>query len=129
MELALRYGNDNPVQLNAISESQNIPKKFLIQLLLRLKNAHIVNSSRGISGGYYLARRPSQISLADVFKAIDETLIESPKRRRPGKGSDTDRLVLGILGELSQETARRLEEITFDKLISQVKREAMTYYI
>lgn len=129
MELALRYDNDNPVQLNTISQSQGIPKKFLTQLLLLLKNANIVNSSRGVSGGYYLARRPAQISLADIFKAIDDTVIGSPKKARPGKSSDTDKLILGILSELSQDTARRLEEVTFDKLTSQVKHQALTYYI
>jgi DNA-binding IscR family transcriptional regulator len=47
LELALRYNKENPVQINTICEAQVVPKKFLIHLLLRLKNANIVNSSRG----------------------------------------------------------------------------------
>lgn len=129
LELAVRYKGDNPVQLSAVSESQGIPKKFLIQLLLRLKNANIVNSSRGIAGGYYLTRPPSQISLADVFRAIDEGILEVPKKMRSAKASGADKLILRVWGEISRETIERLEAITFDKLGADLKGEQLTYYI
>ena len=72
IELAIRYNGENPIQLNVISDSQEIPKKFLIQILLRLKSAKIVNSSRGTAGGYFLAKPPSKVSLADVLMAVDD---------------------------------------------------------
>lgn len=129
IELSLRYNGDNPIQLNVISDSQGIPKKFLIQLLLRLKNAGIVNSTRGSQGGYYLTRPPSRISLADLFKAVDDVILAVPKKARPGKTTDTEKILLGILTGISEDTAERLAAITFDKLTAQIKNEQLTYYI
>lgn len=129
IELAVRYKGDNPVQLSIISESQKIPKKFLIQLLLRLKNANIVNSSRGVSGGYYLIRPPSQISLADVTRAIDDSIIEAPRQTSGTKVSDTGRVISRIWSDISKDTVRRLENITFDKLVSQIGNHQLTYQI
>jgi len=129
LELALRYNGDRPIQINTLCEAQGIPKKFLVQLLLRLKNANIVNSSRGVSGGYYLTRPPSRISLADIFRAIDDTIIGSPKQTRGAKISEADRLISHVLEDASRETVARLEGVTFDKLVSQLKKEQITYYI
>jgi Rrf2 family protein len=129
LELSLRYRKNGPVQLSTISEAQGIPKKFLIQLLLCLKNANIVNSSRGIAGGYYLTRPPSQISLADVVRAIDETIIGPPREDRRSKASEADKLLGRIWADAAKETARRLEEMTFDKLAAQIGSEQFTYQI
>jgi Rrf2 family protein len=129
LELALRYEKNGPVQLSVISESQGIPKKFLIQLLLRLKNANIVDSARGISGGYYLTRSPSRISLADVIRAIDDSIIEVPRDEKRLKGSDSDKLLSRIWSDITRYTAKRMEEATFDKLMSQIGSGQLTYQI
>jgi len=129
LELALRYGQNGPIQLSVISEAQNIPKKFLIQLLLKLKAANILDSSRGISGGYNLTRPPSQISLADVTRAIDDSIIEAPKETRGIKASDTNRAISRIWSDIAKDTARRLENTTFDKLIAQIKNQQIMYQI
>lgn len=129
LELALRYKDGSPVQISAICRSHDIPNKFLVQLLLRLKNANIVNSSRGAAGGYYLMRPSSQISLADVFRAVDESILESPRTAKGGKASQTDKLIVKIWGDISKEVVGRLEQITFDKLTAQLKSEQMIYYI
>lgn len=129
LELALRYDKNGPVQLSTMSESQGIPKKFLIQLLLRLKNANVVDSSRGVSGGYYLTRPPSQISLADVVRAVDESMIEAPKEFRGLKGSQSERLLSRIWSDITRNVAKRLEELTFDKFVSQLNKEQLTYQI
>lgn len=129
LELALRYNKDNPVQINTICEAQGVPKKFLIHLLLRLKNANIVNSSRGAAGGYYLSRPPSQISLADVFMAVDDTIISSQKKTQSGRGADSDQQIWRIWSDINKDIESRLEEVTFDKLIFGIKNTQLTYYI
>lgn len=129
LELTLRYNRDNPIQLNTISESQRIPKKFLIQLFSRLKNAGIVNSSRGLAGGYYLAKPPSQISLADLFKAIDDSIIGRSEKSALARVSEADRLLRNILDGINKEITDRLEEITFDKLAARINKEQLTYNI
>src|SRR5205085_3667327 len=73
--LVLGLNYDRPVvRIQTISEQQNIPKKFLEQILNDLKSAGIVQSKRGVSGGYRLARRPEEISLASVIRHIEGAL-------------------------------------------------------
>ena len=71
--LGLNYG-EPVVRIQTISQQQNIPKRFLEQILNDLKSAGIVQSRRGMSGGYRLARRPEEITLASVVRHIEGAL-------------------------------------------------------
>ena len=66
--------SDEPVKADTIARAQDIPLKFLLGILSDLKRAHLLRSQRGAEGGYWLARRPGEISLADVIRAIDGPL-------------------------------------------------------
>jgi Rrf2 family protein len=71
--LGLRY--DEPlVRIQAISDEQSIPKRFLEQILNDLKSAGFVQSRRGVAGGYRLAKRPEEITLAAVVRHIEGAL-------------------------------------------------------
>jgi Rrf2 family transcriptional regulator, cysteine metabolism repressor len=73
--LVLGLNYDQPVvRVQSISEQQRIPKKFLEQILSDLKSARIVQSRRGVAGGYRLARPPEQITLAEVVRHIEGAL-------------------------------------------------------
>lgn len=127
IELAVRYGGDVPVQIGAISKAQDIPKNFLMQLLIRLKNAGLVASARGIAGGYYLAKEPSRITLADVIRAVDDNIIEVPAGK--AKGPEASKLVLGVWSVICREMVSKLEGITIDGLAAKLKREELSYHI
>src|SRR5262245_36917375 len=71
LELAGQYGRPEPVRIRTIAEKHDIPPRFLVQILLQLKGAGLVNSSRGAAGGYQLARPPQEISLGEVMAVID----------------------------------------------------------
>jgi Rrf2 family protein len=71
IELAQSGGVESPRRVREIAGAQKIPERYLIQILLQLKAAGLVHSSRGSVGGYQLARRPSEISVAEVIAAID----------------------------------------------------------
>jgi Rrf2 family protein len=60
-----------PVKGERIAQSQQIPLKFLENILLELKHAGLVQSQRGAEGGYWLARPADAISLADVIRAVE----------------------------------------------------------
>jgi|SRR4051812_14015484 Rrf2 family protein len=62
------------VRIQEISEQQNIPKRFLEQILNELKSGGMVESRRGVSGGYRLAKKPEQISLAAIVRHIEGAL-------------------------------------------------------
>lgn len=62
------------VQIKDLSARENIPTKFLEQILLTLKNAGLLNSKMGIGGGYYLAKPPREITLGQIFRTLDGPL-------------------------------------------------------
>jgi Rrf2 family protein len=73
--LVLGLNYDQPlVRIQSISDQQNIPKRFLEQILNDLKSAGIVQSKRGVAGGYRLAKRPEEITLAAVVRYIEGAL-------------------------------------------------------
>jgi Rrf2 family protein len=69
-ELAAASG-EGPVKGERIAQSQQIPLKFLENILLELKHAGLVQSQRGAEGGYWLAAPADEISLADVIRAVE----------------------------------------------------------
>jgi Rrf2 family protein len=67
-----RHGPDaHPLRIREISRPFGIPERYLVQILLQLKGAGLVLSTRGASGGYRLARAASRISLGEILAAID----------------------------------------------------------
>jgi Rrf2 family transcriptional regulator, cysteine metabolism repressor len=129
LELALRYQKNAPVQVSEIAGSQDIPEKFLIQLFQRLKAAQIVSSARGVTGGYFLAKNPAEISLADVIRAVDNTLLGSYGEEEMADGSKGRELVLRAWRSISDDVADELERITLEALAKKLSNEKMTYYI
>jgi Rrf2 family protein len=70
----LACAGSEPVKGEHLARSQHIPLKFLENILLELKHAGIVGTQRGVSGGYFLARPASAITLADVLRVVDGPL-------------------------------------------------------
>jgi Rrf2 family protein len=70
----LGAAGDGPVKGDLIAEAQEIPLKFLENILGELKHAGIVNSRRGAHGGYWLAKPADEISLADIVRAVEGPL-------------------------------------------------------
>jgi Rrf2 family protein len=66
--------DEAPVTAERIAQAQSIPLNFLENILLDLRRAGIVESRRGASGGYRLARPAAEISLADVIRAVEGPL-------------------------------------------------------
>lgn len=61
---------DGVVTLREISQSQNVPEKFLAKIFQNLTRAGLVRSHRGVHGGFSLAKPPKRISVADIIEAI-----------------------------------------------------------
>src|SRR5207302_9373299 len=71
LELARRYETGEPVRIREIADEHGIPPRFLVQILLQLKGAGYVASTRGASGGYQLLKAPEKISLGEVMRVND----------------------------------------------------------
>ena len=72
-ELAKRR-EDGPVAVAEVAEIQAIPARFLELIAARLKRAGFIESRRGVQGGYTLAVLPTEVSVADIIRAIDGSL-------------------------------------------------------
>jgi Rrf2 family protein len=72
----LTAAGGGPVKAEHLADTQDIPLKFLRGILTDLRRNRIVRSHRGPDGGFVLARPAAEISLADIFRAIDGPLAE-----------------------------------------------------
>jgi Rrf2 family protein len=70
----LAAAGEGPVKADRIAQAQEIPIKFLENIMSELRNASLVRSQRGVEGGYWLARPAAEITLAQVIRAVDGPL-------------------------------------------------------
>jgi Rrf2 family protein len=82
VHLASAADAGRPTKGDAIATAQGIPLKFLENILGDLRNAGLVRSQRGAEGGYWLNRPASEVSVADVIRAVDGPLA-SVRGQRP----------------------------------------------
>jgi Rrf2 family protein len=73
-ELAAAYADERPLKSERIANAQQIPLRFLENILVQLRQGGIITSRRGAEGGYRLAEPPAEITIADVIRAIDGPL-------------------------------------------------------
>lgn len=126
-ELALHHGRGEPVRIRDIADKHDIPSRFLVQILLQLKGAGLVTSTRGASGGYQLARRPDEISLDDIVLVIEgpaeayseEDTVPTTAPRRVLHSAWRD------AGLAQRET---LQAVTLADLVEQARTEAGNMY-
>src|SRR5438270_2406664 len=112
VDLACSHGDPNPVHLKHIADKHGISQRFLVQIMLQLKGAGLVDSTRGASGGYLLAKAPGQITLADIVHAIDQPPPPAPSALSALEPTTVIQLVSDVLQEAQDREQRRLGEIT-----------------
>ena len=114
--LGLNYGQE-VVRIQTISEQQNIPKRFLEQILNDLKSAGIVQSKRGVAGGYRLAKPPEVVTLAAVVRHIEGALapVSCVSERFYEKCSCPDEsrcAIRSVMKEIREAVVRIAEKVT-----------------
>jgi len=70
----LAAAGEGPVKGERLAEAQDIPLQFLEHILLELKHARLVRARRGARGGYWLAKPPEEITLANLIRAVEGPL-------------------------------------------------------
>jgi Rrf2 family protein len=130
LELALRFHRQEPVRLTDIAQPNNIPERFLVQILLQLKGAGYVQSLRGASGGYRLAVDPEKISLWDVIHIISGPSfpgMDEPESATRGVGWQ---ILRNVWHEVNRQEREYLEQTNFAQLLEQVRQhDTNMYYI
>jgi Rrf2 family protein len=122
-DLAAHHGI-GPVSNKDLAERNNIPPKFLEQILLTLKHGQIVHSQKGPRGGYYLARSPEQITLAEVVRLLDGPLAPvscvSEVAYEPCGCPDMETCGLRrVMKDVRDTVAKMMENTTLADLVSQ----------
>jgi Rrf2 family protein len=74
IELAAGDGEGSPMKGDLVAEAQAIPLRFLENILAELRHAGLVQSRRGAEGGYWLAKPPDDITLAEIIRAVEGPL-------------------------------------------------------
>ena len=130
LELAGHFSSGEPLQVRQIAAQQDIPDRYLEQLLATLRRAGLVRSQRGAKGGYLLTREPWKITLLDIVNCIEgfdsQTQQSSTPRTLEGN------VVLSVWQEARQASESVLQGYTLqdlaDRRDSQRQLDLM-YYI
>ena len=66
-----KEASNQQVKLKIITKQTGLPYKFLSRIVLKLKKAKIIASKKGIKGGYFLTKKPQNISLISIIQAVE----------------------------------------------------------
>lgn len=126
-----RVGNDKFVQARDLARAEHLPGKYVELVLMALRRAALLKSRAGVGGGYQLARAPAHIKVADVIASLQRVDEEENSARDPR--SPGEFAVAYIIGELDDVVDRALGELTLEKLLDHIPKNAGTatamYYI
>lgn len=93
MVFLARAGDDRPVKGDAVAEAEDLPLKYLENILAQLRAAGLVRSQRGADGGYWLAVPAEEITVAEIIRVVEGPLAhvrgERPERLEAVDGSAT----------------------------------------
>ncbi|MFH1923048.1 MAG: Rrf2 family transcriptional regulator [Planctomycetota bacterium] len=131
LELASRFGSGEPVRIRKIAERHDVPPRFLVQILLQLKGAGLVASTRGAAGGYHLLRPPEQLTLGEVMDVI----VGAPssgngKACSASPESPAVKVLMKAWQDVRSVERDMLNAITFAELLDRARQQdGQMYYI
>lgn len=118
-----RDTSGKPKSIKIIAEEENISPEFLEQIFFRLKKTGIIHSVRGPGGGFILNRKTSEISMRDIFLAVDEGLDLTPctacnDESTPSTCPQQDTCLLhGVWAETSDHISNFFGSMTLEVII------------
>jgi Rrf2 family protein len=131
LELATHYQNGEPLQIRQIAAQQNIPDRYLEQLLATMRRGGLVKSQRGSKGGYFLAREPWKITIFEVLACIEGLDVRTCEEEPQPTSADS-----AVLEEVWQEVRQAANSILQKYTLAEVceKRDSrkqldVMYYI
>lgn len=119
LDLSLNY-NRGAVQIEDIAKRQDIPLKYLQQILLSLKGSGYVRSMRGPTGGYFLAKPPSKITLGEIIRLMEghTSPITCVSTTEYLKCADEKKCAFrGIWLELKETINKVVDKTTFEDMV------------
>jgi Rrf2 family protein len=126
LELAARYGTDRPVQVRRIADAHGIPPQFLVHILLQLKGAGLVTSTRGAAGGYQLVPHPSEVTLGEVMQLVEAQTLEVSAS--VADATPASRVLMQSWQEVADVQRQMLERISFADLLELSRQQNQDMY-
>jgi Rrf2 family protein len=120
------------VGVKEIATSQNIPLRFLELIFARLKASEIVTSVRGAGGGYYLARTPDLVTLADIIYACEgasEFSVPAALAERMNNGDPIGQTLIKVVNVQLEQLQSSFRSITLADLIQSAGLSSDMYFI
>ena len=120
IDLAKKHKSNDLFTISVIAGRNQIPKKYLEQILLILKRGGYVKSYKGSEGGYKLAKEPKKISLAEIIRLMDGALapVESvSKYFYEPTPIEKNKKLLGVFKQIRDYISNTLEKITLNDII------------
>jgi len=130
LDLALHYG-EGAILARDIAARQDISERYLEQLLISLKSAGMVRSTRGARGGFTLAAHPSQTRVSDIVKALEGSIAPVDCVDDPGACSRMQTCVTrDVWVDIRDAVHHVLSSLTLQDLVERhTEKEAITYHI
>jgi Rrf2 family protein len=130
IELASQFGSGEPVRIRKIAERHRVPPRFLVQILLQLKGAGLVASTRGAAGGYHLVRPPQEVSLGEVMEVVEGGPEDNGQTTSASPDSPAVKVLLETWKHVSEVEHDLLRNVTFAELLERAKeQDERMYYI
>ena len=126
LELTLHHESGQPVRVREIADAHGIPSRFLVQILLQLKGAGLVTSTRGMAGGYRLSRTPQDITLGDVRRVVEGRGAEPVSNA--GRQTRASRTLLATWQRIAATQRELLDGVTFADLAATLREPAESMY-
>jgi Rrf2 family protein len=115
-----RDESDRFISVEAIAQSQGIPPKFLEQIMLTLKRAKYLRSTKGQRGGYRLAKPADKITLAEIVRLIDGALAPTESvslNFYEPTPIEKEQKLLGVFKDIRDYISNKLETTTIQDVI------------
>ena len=127
----MNYDTGKPMQIGEIAGKQNIPIKFLEQILILLKQGGLTKSKRGAVGGYFLAKSPKDITVADIIALTEGPFVHAPCiPESKDCGNSTNCLFRPLWKEVECSISKILGSVDFKELSEKaMETEQPMYYI
>ncbi|MFH1378922.1 MAG: Rrf2 family transcriptional regulator [bacterium] len=119
LELAFHWPSKDPLPIHLISEKQNIPMRYLVQILIQLKRIGFVVSLRGKDGGYLLACKPREITLGELLYKIQGKFLQRAHSRHDTK---KDKVFSSIWQNVDTAIDEILNKISFEDIANKIKK-------
>ena len=118
-----QHHDEGPVRIGEIARRQDMPVKYLEQLIIPLKKGNFIKSVRGPKGGHMLARPPEEITVGQIVKMLENGIDLSGCIENPGECERSGRcLTRGIWEDASKAMYDKLNSITLSNMLDMEER-------